>query len=329
MSVIYIASYDYEGTSETELSFRAGERIEITFAEGDWWYGKGERGEGWIAPAFLEINNPIYPDSQNALLSIAAETPAVSVVESAPVVHNAKKAESVNPVRPVVTAAAAVPEVQLMPNEMRRSRDILLDQIIEQESNFVKTLEYFAACVFEPLSIRDDQFKRNFMADPSLGLCVSLLAEQLKFICSTFYNSLLTAKKSGDVRGLAAAYSQFAPSLQVFAQYTSENTNALSNLKMIGQPLTDFLTTHPMPPGYTLEQFFLLPVQHYTEYLSGFQKYVLLTPEADDGYDVLNEALDLVAGFSLEVDDRLKQENERIILLAIQSKCKYFVNCST
>jgi hypothetical protein len=319
MSVFYVASYDYEGTSETELSFRSGERIEITFAEGDWWYGKAERGEGWIAPAFLDTGNPIYPDAQNA--SLAAEA-SVEEVRPAPVVNNVKKPENTDPAPIAVSVAAAAPELHLSPDEMRASRNILLDQIIEQESNFVKTLEYFAACVFEPLSIRDDQFKRNFMADPSLGLCVSLLAEQLKFICSTFYNSLLSAKKNGDVRGLAAAYSQFAPSLQVFAQYTSENTNALSNLKMIGQPLTDFLTAHPMPPGYTLEQFFLLPVQHYTEYLSGFQKYVLLTPEGDDGYDVLNEALDLIAGFSLEVDERLKQENERIILLAIQSKCK-------
>lgn len=290
MSMYYRALYDYEGTSETELSFKAGEVLEITHADGDWWYGRGDSGEGYIAPAFLDTSAEVSP---------VAPEPAVKAAPQPALV----------PVQPALT-----------PEEMRKSRAILLDQIIESESNFVQALEYFSVSIFDSLSLRDDNFKRSFLADPSLGLCCSLLAEQLKFICSNFLESVKAARDAGDVRKLAAAFEQFAPSLQVFAQYTSENTNALNHLKSFGKALEDFLEAHPMPPGYTLESFFLLPVQHYTGYLKGFQQYVLLTPETDDGADVAQEALDLVAGFSLEVDDKLKLENERIILLAIQSK---------
>lgn len=291
MSTFYRAMYDYEGTSETELSFRAEEILEITHADGDWWYGKGLAGEGYIAPAFLDTTAAVSPPGQGAA-AVAVPEPAVQV--------------------PALPAQS--------PEEMRQNRAILLDQIIESESNFVQALEYFSATIFDSLSLRDDNFKRSFLADPSLGLCCSLLAEQLKFICSNFLDSVKAARVANDVRKLAAAFEQFAPSLQVFAQYTSENTNALNHLKSFGKALEDFIEMHPMPPGYSMESFFLLPVQHYTGYLRGFQQYVLLTPESDDGADAAHEALDLVAGFSLEVDEKLKLENERIILLAIQSK---------
>lgn len=315
MSVYYTAAYDYDATSETELSFRAGETIEITYSEGDWWYGKGPMGEGWIAPAFLDTSNPIYQHvepQQTSIAEIQNSSPAQTIVpQSATVSAN-----------PAIQQQAVIPN--LAPDEMRQRRSIVLDAIIEKEKTFVQTLEYFAVSIFEPLSVRDDNFKRSFLADPSLGLCVSLLAEQLKFICSNFLNSIVSARQSGNARALAAAYSQFAPSLQVFAQYISENTNALSSIKQYAKSLDDFLNAHPLPAGFSLEQFFLLPVQHYKEYLTGFQQYVLMTPQSDDECTAVHEALDLLAGFSLEVDQKLTEEKERILLLAIQSKCRHY-----
>lgn len=52
--LIFIADADYEGRTESELTFRAGESIRILKNDGDWWFGESKVTgcQGWVAPSY-------------------------------------------------------------------------------------------------------------------------------------------------------------------------------------------------------------------------------------------------------------------------------------
>jgi hypothetical protein len=310
-STIYIASHDCVGANHTELSFRAGERVEITFNEAEWWYGRKDNGvEGWVPPAFLDTAHPV-DDAEDAEETLKDESSGFSP-------PGLTRAET----RYGDPFFGALSE-DMTPEEKRTMRQSVLIEIVDKEQTFVDNLQIFSDAIYAPLCVRDDAFKRSFLSNPSLGLCISMLADQMKSICSDFLNSLVDILKSGDYTRLADAYSQFAPSVHLFGQYISENSNALSALRSFGKPLQDFLNAHPFPNGITIERVFLLPIEHYSAYYPDFKKFVLLTPTTDACHSMLTEALELLESYSAEVDDKLKVEEERMKLLAIQSKCKY------
>jgi hypothetical protein len=310
-SIIYIASHDCVGANHTELSFRAGERVEITFNEAEWWYGRKDNGvEGWVPPAFLDTAHPVE-DAADAEETLNDETSA----SSPPGFLSRAESRYGDPF------FGALSE-DMTPEEKRTMRQSVLIEIVDKEQTFVDNLQIFSDAIYAPLCVRDDAFKRSFLSNPSLGLCISILADQMKSICSDFLSSLAEILKSGDYTRLADAYSQFAPSVHLFGQYISENSNALSALRSFGKPLQDFLNAHPFPNGITIERVFLLPIEHYSAYYPDFKKFVLLTPTTDACHSMLTEALELLESYSAEVDAKLKVEEERMKLLAIQSKCK-------
>ena len=53
--VVFIAAYDFQGQEATDLSFSAGERIQVISQEGEWWTGINQAGKEGIFPkAFVE-----------------------------------------------------------------------------------------------------------------------------------------------------------------------------------------------------------------------------------------------------------------------------------
>jgi uncharacterized protein (DUF1810 family) len=184
------------------------------------------------------------------------------------------------------------------------------------EKKFVSLLQTVTEKVITPLLVRDTVFKRNFLSDAAVAVSFNLLADMLK-TCSNFLNAL---ENAADEKQIAAAHTQFAPSLQLFAQYASENSkliNALERnrrgLAQMSDSLNDF--------GFI--ENFLSPLQHYQKYRNDFQEYVWLTPDDDKAVDVLETALDIIIAQSEYVDVKLKEEEEHLMLLTLQSRCKF------
>ena len=55
--IVAIAKHDFEGQSETELSFKTGARITVTKKRepGDWWKGECDGKRGFFPSSFCEI----------------------------------------------------------------------------------------------------------------------------------------------------------------------------------------------------------------------------------------------------------------------------------
>ena len=113
---------------------------------------------------------------------------------------------------------------------------------------------------------------------------------------------------------VAQAYTQFAPSLQLFAQYGAQNSNLLNTVKRNGKQLSEML-----PGENHFEKSLISPLQFYQYYKHELKEYVNLIPPTDANYKLLSDTLALVIAQSDNIDLKLKDEEERLQLLALQN----------
>jgi hypothetical protein len=209
-----------------------------------------------------------------------------------------------------------------MENSLKLSkRKEVFDTSKADEKKFVQLLSEVIEKVINPLQLRDTLFKRNLLSDAAVAVSFSLLMDMHK-TCSNF---LLSLENSKDEIQIAAAHTQFAPSLQLFAQYASENPKLISALDRNRRGLAQMMGDGNHRE-FSLESAILLPLQHYQKYRKDFQEYVWLTPETDKSAAVLESALDIIIAQSEYVDVKLKEEEEHLLLLALQSRCKFSVS---
>lgn len=192
-------------------------------------------------------------------------------------------------------------------------RNTVFQSLLENEVSFVKTLQELKEILIDVVSVRDDNFKRNFMNDPSAALSFNLIQDMLK--TSTNFTTLLSACR--DEHSVALAFTQFSPSMQLFAQYATENIKLLNAVKTNGKGLKKLL-----PKDFSMEAYLVAPTQHYPKYKQALQEYVWLTPKnvPRPSQDELDNALDKVIAQSDYIDLKLKEETEALNLLALQSQ---------
>lgn len=193
-------------------------------------------------------------------------------------------------------------------------RKIIFDQLISSQAHFIAGLRSFIDNVVAPLSLKDTAFKRSFLGDSAVAVSFNLLQEMLN-ACSNFDLTLRGSKGNIEV---ANAFSQFAPSLQIFAQYTSENTRLLNAVATNAKALDQFVAT-----GDHIEGTLLSPLQFFPAYKTQFQEYVWLTPDDSSNKEgeALFSALDLIISQTDYVDAKLKEEAQSLQLLNLQTKC--------
>ncbi len=191
-------------------------------------------------------------------------------------------------------------------------RNLLLKNIISTENEFVTTLSEFVQQVINPFNLRDTPFKRSFLGDSSVAVSFSLLQELYK-ACYNFESVMKTSRSDLE---LANAYIQFAPSLQIFAQYASENAKLLNAIKSCRQ------LSEVVPESVDIIQTLIQPMQHCSLYKSLFQEYIWLTPKTNSDIASLEVALDLIVAQTNVVDARMKEEEEAWKLLNLQAQCK-------
>jgi hypothetical protein len=190
-------------------------------------------------------------------------------------------------------------------------RDLLFRNILAAEHEFTTLLSTFIQEVINPINLRDTPFKRSFLNDASVAVSFSLLQELYK-ACFNF-ESVITASKS-DIE-LSNAYIQFSPSLQIFAQYASENAKLLNAIKSSSRQLAEVV-----PEKVDIVQLLIQPMQHVPLYKSLFQEYLWLSSGTPD-YGALETALEMISSQTLEVEARIKEEEESWKLLTLQSQC--------
>jgi hypothetical protein len=203
--------------------------------------------------------------------------------------------------------------------EKAQKKQAVFNGILQIEGSFVGKLEAFTRIVVNPLSTLDTQFKRNFLADPSIAVSLNLLKE-IYTTCKTFLNDVKGCAGNDD--RLASTYSQFTGTLQLFARYASENAACLNSVKSFGRQLREFSAENPLPDRMTVEAVLVLPLEHYSNYLQGFQEYVWLTSNTNPAYSALNEALASLTAQTELVDDKLNEIAASVRLLSLQSQCE-------
>lgn len=195
-------------------------------------------------------------------------------------------------------------------------RAVAFQSLMEAEQDFIKILQELKEALIDVVSIRDDSFKRSFMNEPSVTVSFTILADMLK-ACGNFAGLLSGCR---DEHSVAAAFLQFSPSMQLFAQYATENIKLLNAVKTSSKGLKKLL-----PKGFQLEAYLVAPSQHYPKYKTSIQEYVWLTPNSVSGKvrEELESAMDKVIAQSDYVDLKLKEETEALRLLALQNTCKF------
>jgi hypothetical protein len=292
----FVADCDFTAMDKTMMSFREGDRLVILHSEYEWWYGMNviTRAQGWLPPAYGHID-----DSNVASVGGMSE-----LQRSVSHLSDGKKIDE---------------------------REKIMQELIVTEKGFISELKILIDVVITPIEVRDTNFKRTFLGDSSIALTFSLIRE-LYNACNTFLQSLRNIRLDADNRTslVEASFVQFAPSLRIFGQYASENSNTLNALKKYTKILNIFLKEHPLPLGTEIEKYLVLPVQHYVNYFETFEKYVTLSYN-DSKCDIqsLEESLDVLKAYIQDVDEEVKKEKSKLVLLAIQSQCKCFniVNC--
>lgn len=275
MEKVFIADFTYEASSESELSFKVGDRIIISNDEGDWWYGELIRTaqQGYISPSYGRV-----------IESYTGNNPYAHLDES---VKIAKRKE-------------------------------IFQEILTCEANFLRELNFFIRTVVVPLLTRDTQFKRQCLSEPSVAVSFTLIRDI--FTASSNFSTALSSADSGAT--LADAIKQYAPSLQIFAQYTSENANCLHALKGFGRQFREFAKENSLPDGFIVETSLLLPMKHYTTYQTNFQEFAWLTPTGRVESLPLSEAMEILIAQTKIVDEKLKELSGSIALLTLQDQCR-------
>ena len=193
-------------------------------------------------------------------------------------------------------------------------RQEVAKNIFTDEQSFLGRLSEFIDAFVRPVLLLDTPFKRQLMADPSLGLTLTLLSD-IHTVCTDFLNGIITSESAS---AMADCYSQFSPSLQLFAQYTCENTKALNSLKSFTKQIDEFTKSSPIPGGLTVEYCLIMPLNHYTKYAPDLQEFVWLTPFDAPELPALEGALIGLAEQSKIVDEKNKEEEEAQRMLQLQ-----------
>jgi hypothetical protein len=204
------------------------------------------------------------------------------------------------------------PYLQLNQKAKTQKRSERFSTIVGAEADFLALLQELVDSVINVVNVRDTPFKRSFLNDPAVAVSFNLLVEILK-ACTSFHRLLSSGKNDMDV---CAAYTQFAPSLQLFAQYASENSKLLHAVERSQRELSMLM------PGNRLIPALISPLEHYPLYQTDFQDYVWLSNQKSKEYELLCKALDVIIAQSEFVDVKLKEEADSLLLLNLQNKCE-------
>ena len=205
------------------------------------------------------------------------------------------------------------PYNKISPAMKEEKRTLLFKNIISAEHEFIGMLQNFIQDVITPINLRDTPFKRSFLNDSSVAVSFSLLQDLYK-ACYNFDSIMKTAKSEIEI---ANAYIQFAPSLQIYAQYAPENAKLLNTIKGNSKQLSEII-----PDRIDIVPILLQPMEHCSMYKALFQEYVWLSNPASPDYSALQTALEMIISQTLSVEEKIKEEEESWKLLNLQQQCK-------
>jgi hypothetical protein len=267
----FICDYEFQSEDDTMLQLTSGDEVEVLHADDlDWWYGKlvnskdGSSKEGWFPPTYghLILTTSLLSTLTNHLSSSF-------------------------PFPPTGT------------EDLHQSRVLAINEFLNQEEIFIQKLKLFIDKVILPIEYQDTPFKRIILSDASIALSFSLYTK-IWNLCSTFTSSLKEVLSSNhsssatlfssssspnkiqeqellNFSKISFCFTQFAPSLRLFSQYISENSNVLNSVKSHGKSFNQFLEEIQMPIDTSIESFLTLPVEHYSQYLSCLDRLLYLT----------------------------------------------------
>ena len=159
------------------------------------------------------------------------------------------------------------PYASLSENEKLSKRKALFLSIVQREKDFVAELDYYISAVIAPILLRDTNFKRSIMNEPAVAISFNLLKD-IFTACARFLQEI---RASNSATKMSNAYKQFAPSLQLFSQFASENVGCLNTMKVFSKSLDTFAANIPFPDGMSIQSTLVIPLRHYQNYCADLQ----------------------------------------------------------
>ena len=193
-----------------------------------------------------------------------------------------------------------------------RDRNNVFYSILVKEETFLKNLKYFIDNVINPLNLKDNTFKRSFLAQPAVTVSFNIIIDIYKN-CLNFTEVLkkINCENDKSIIEVCEAFKQFAPSLVLFAQYASKNLTMLNAINSSEKSVNENITDRNL----NIANAVVSPLLHYLDYSTGLKNLLSFTPEDSNDYKALEKALDDVEVQTDHVNETLKGESDSIQLL--------------
>jgi hypothetical protein len=296
----FIADCAYRSDDSNMLSFNVGDVIQVLRSDDDWWFGTllKEGRDGWFPPTYGSLE-----ELDGSSTSVDSQRHSTAVLSKA--------------------------YGSLSGNDRLIEAVKIFNKLVDAETKFVDKLKKILDAVVDPLQLRDTSFKRTLMGVYSVAVSFTLLGE-LYSNCSSFITALRSASNNKPILptstlAIANCVFQFAPSLRIYGQYISENSNVLNTMKSYSLQLNEFLSRNPLPSDITLESSLILPVEHYAIYRDHYERFAFLCRGSGGSAvdDAIDRSLEILSACVSDVDNLLAAEREKHILLAVQSQCMH------
>lgn len=206
-------------------------------------------------------------------------------------------------------------EIQFSEMSLTRRKKVF-SNIISSEESFILILKEFIDIIIRPLSLKNTPFKREFLSQPSLAVCFTLIQDI--FSASTVFVNDIKLANSLPIK-IAEIFDNFSPSIQLFAQYVSEISSALNALKKFSKQLSEVLGKHSLPQGLSIESIMILPSEHYSVYRSNLEEFIWLISSKEYCFSSVANALDKIVDQTDAVEDSLADAENSIQLLKLQN----------
>eukprot|EP01119_Soliformovum_irregulare_P017382 TRINITY_DN5156_c0_g1_i4.p1 TRINITY_DN5156_c0_g1~~TRINITY_DN5156_c0_g1_i4.p1 ORF type:complete len:668 (-),score=201.77 TRINITY_DN5156_c0_g1_i4:275-2278(-) len=283
------AKYDFEGAGPEELGFKEGDSIYLLHRDDSGW-AKGRRAngtKGWFPIDFTEIVIDVEKEEQDQ------EQPDVE--------YTKEEAE----------AFENLPEFE-------KARHNITEEILSTERTYSNSLIIAIDTWKIPL-------QQSNLIDARLISKIFLNLDDLRMLSERLLTKLECIKLvSMEELTVGEVFLQFVPEFQMYENYLKAHHHSISIINQLMKEKKSFVTWHqttkelPVCTNLDLLSFLIMPVQRILRYKLLLQELIKNTPGSHYDYKNLNEAIQRISDIAVNVNEKIKEEENFQKLCQIQ-----------
>eukprot|EP01041_Mallomonas_annulata_P003024 gene3024-5928_t len=193
----------------------------------------------------------------------------------------------------------------------------VISAAIEQESQYLSSLEAFLTNVIWPAGTKDSVFKKHFLDNPTVILCFEQWTI-IKDSTAIFIQDLKLANKKSDINFLCKAFMKFASSLNNIALYATECCNLLNLFKIHSDIIHKTLDSNLKDLDSPIEDYVVFPIQNYMNYQNYLNEILQIKSLSFSEKKSTQQTFDIIIEYSDKIDLIIQNEQNRFDLIALQ-----------